>query len=72
MKDFNVLLLAMLSLKHLGMFTHDEKLCKNLIFVLIKFAQSNLYKCITWLNVLGKANKNGISLMQILIFTQEN
>jgi hypothetical protein len=34
--------------------THDEKLCKNLIFVLIKFAQSNLYKCIILLKVFGK------------------
>jgi hypothetical protein len=26
--------------------TPDEKLCKNLIFVLIKFAQSKFYECI--------------------------
>jgi hypothetical protein len=33
-----------------------EKVCKNLIFISIKFAQLDLYKCITW----PKKLRNGI------------
>jgi hypothetical protein len=36
--------------------TIDEKICKNHIFISIKFAQLDLYKCITW----PKKSINGI------------
>jgi hypothetical protein len=34
--------------------TQDDKVCKNLKYVSIKFAQAYLHKCITWPNKSGK------------------
>jgi len=35
----------------------NEKVCRNLKFVSIKFAQSHLQKCITWLKFFGKGGQ---------------
>ncbi len=39
--------------------TIDEKACKNLKYVCIKFAEVDLQKCITWPKKFGKVIKNG-------------
>jgi hypothetical protein len=37
--------------------TIDEKVCKNLKYVSIKFAQVHLQKCITWPKKFGRSGK---------------
>jgi hypothetical protein len=39
--------------------TFDEKVCKGLKYVSIKFVQIYLQKCITWPKNQGNANKGG-------------
>jgi len=39
--------------------TTKKKVCKDLRYVLIKFVQAYLQKCITWPIVFGRVGKNG-------------
>ncbi len=37
----------------------NEKVCKNLWFISIKYAQLNLQKCVTWPKNQGRVDRNG-------------
>jgi len=43
------LALGMLFQKHVNMALHKDKVCKDLKYISIKFAQIDLQKCIIWL-----------------------
>jgi len=52
--------------------TIEEKICKDLKFVSIKLAESDIHKCITWFQFLEKEDKNGPRLVLMWGFNQES
>ncbi len=52
--------------------TKEEKICKNLEYVFIKFAQANLQKCLTWPKKFGKGRQEWNKALLKLEFGQEN
>jgi hypothetical protein len=49
-----------------------RKVCENLKYVAIKFAQANLQKCIIWPKKMGREAMNGNKLVLKLEFGQGN
>jgi hypothetical protein len=52
--------------------TTNEKVCRNLKYISIKFAQVDIQKCITWPKNLGRVGMSGKKLLTKLVYTQRN
>jgi hypothetical protein len=56
-RTFKALALGMFFQKQVNMALQRKKVCKDLKYVSIKYAQVNLQKCIIWLKKSGKARQ---------------